>query len=304
MRTDERLSLLQDTVYVTGFRESLRSAQSLKENADTFLDAITAEDIGALPDRSVAESLQRVPGINIGRFEKTTDPDRFSVEGTGVIVRGLPSSFANSELNGRAIFSATGGRELSFNDVSPELLGSVQIFKNVTSDMIEGGISGTVNLETRKPLDTDGLKVAGTIAGNYGDLREEWSPEFSGLISNSWETESGDFGLQFGYATSELESRTDASQVTDPCYRADTLDGPCFRIQTVSSAGIGDPGIDPVSGNPFDATNFPPAGSLVVPKGAGVRTTDLTRDREALSFVGQWESPDQKWLATFRVAKG
>lgn len=279
-----------DTIVVTGFRQSLQSAQDLKENAETFLDAITAEDIGALPDRSVAESLQRVPGVNIGRFEKTTDPDRFSVEGTGVIVRGLP--FVRSELNGRDIFSATGGRVLSFNDVSPELLGRVEVFKNVTADMVEGGIAGTVNLVTRKPLDSNGLQVAGTIAGNYGDLREEWAPEFSGLISNSWDTGGGSFGVQFGYATSELESRTDASQVTDPCYRADTLDAGCFRVQAVGSGGFS-------GGANFDATTFPPAGTVVVPKGAGVRTTDLLRDREATSFVAQWESPDQKWLATF-----
>lgn len=281
---------VQDVVVITGYRQSLQSAQDLKQNAETFVDAITAEDIGALPDRSVAESLQRVPGVNIGRFEKTSDPDRFSVEGTGVIVRGLP--FVRSELNGREIFSATGGRVLSFNDVSPELLGRVEVFKNTTADMVEGGIAGTVNLVTRKPLDSKGLKIAGTIGGNYGDLREEWSPEISGLISNSWETDAGDFGLQFGYASSELESRTDASQVTDPCYRADTLDGPCFRTQAVSSAGF--------SGDAnFDATNFPPDGSVLVPKGAGVRTTDLFREREAQSFVGQWESPDRKWLATF-----
>lgn len=281
---------VQDVVVVTGYRQALQSAQNLKQNADTFVDAITAEDIGALPDRSVAESLQRVPGVNIGRFEKTSDPDRFSVEGTGVIVRGLP--FVRSELNGREIFSATGGRVLSFNDVSPELLGRVEVFKNTTADMVEGGIAGTVNLVTRKPLDSKGLKIAGTIGGNYGDLREEWSPELSGLISNTWETDAGDFGLQFGYASSELESRTDASQVTDPCYRADTLDGPCFRTQAVSSAGF--------SGDAnFDATNFPPDSSVLVPKGAGVRTTDLFREREALSFVGQWESPDRKWLATF-----
>lgn len=281
---------VQDVVVVQGFRRSLQSAQNIKENAETFVDAITAEDIGALPDRSVAESLQRVPGVNIGRFEKTTDPDRFSVEGTGVIVRGLP--FVRSELNGREIFSATGGRVLSFNDVSPELLGRVEVFKNVTADMVEGGIAGTVNLVTRKPLDTDGLKIAGTVGGNYGDLAEEWSPELSGLISNSWDTEAGSFGLQFGYATSELKSRTDASQVTDPCYRANTLDGPCFRTLSVGSGGV--------SGDPmFDETNFPPSGSVLAPKGAGVRTTDLLRDREAMSFVGQYESPDGKWLATF-----
>ena len=125
----------ENVITVTGFRASLQSAQGIKREADTFVDVITAEDIGALPDRSVAEALQRVPGVNIGRFEKTSDPDRFSVEGTGVIVRGLP--FVRSELNGRDIFSANGGTVLSFNDVSPELLGRVEVFKNVTADMVE-----------------------------------------------------------------------------------------------------------------------------------------------------------------------
>ena len=132
----------EDVIVVSGFRASLETAQNIKRDSDTFVDVITAEDIGALPDRSVAEALQRVPGVNIGRFEKTSDPDRFSVEGTGVIVRGLP--FVRTELNGRDIFSATGGTVLSFNDLSPELLGRVEVFKNVTADMIDGGIAGNV----------------------------------------------------------------------------------------------------------------------------------------------------------------
>jgi TonB-dependent receptor len=216
----------ENIIIVSGFRASLESAQNIKRNADTFVDVISAEDIGALPDRSVAEALQRVPGVNIGRFEKTSDPDRFSVEGTGVVIRGLP--FVRSELNGRDIFSATGGTVLSFNDVSPELLGRVEVFKNVTADMIDGGIAGTVNLVTRKPLDSPGLKIAGSIEGNYGDLAKEWSPGFSGIISNTWDTSGGSrLGLQLGYAKSELVSRTDASQLQDPCYRAATLDSSC-----------------------------------------------------------------------------
>ncbi len=279
----------EDAIIVTGFKKSLESAQNIKRDSDTFVDAITAEDIGALPDRSVAETLQRVPGITIGRFEKTTDPDRFSVEGTGVIIRGLP--FGRSELNGRDIFSATGGRELSFNDVSPELLGRVEVFKNVTSDMIEGGPSGTVNLVTRKPLDAKGLKVAGTVGVNYGDLRQKWSPEFSVLASNTFETGAGTFGIQASYAYSELKSRTDASQVADPCYRAPTLDGRCIRPLSVGSGGfVGDPA--------FDASNFPPAGSVLVPKGAGIRTTDLDRTREAFSGVLQYEDPTGDFIAT------
>ncbi|NNC59890.1 MAG: TonB-dependent receptor [Erythrobacter sp.] len=285
----EEAPAAENIITVSGFRASLESAQAIKQNADTFVDAITAEDIGALPDRSVAEALQRVPGVNIGRFEKNSDPDRFSVEGTGVIIRGLP--FVRSELNGRDIFSATGGRVLSFNDVSPELLGRVEVFKNVTADMIDGGIAGTVNLVTRKPLDTKGLKIAGTIEASVGDLAEEWSPGFSALISNTWDTGVGTFGLQFGYANSELVSRTDASQITDPCYRADTLDGPCFRAQSVGSGGFaGDPNFTPA--------DFPPPGTVIAPKGAGVRTTTLERDREAISGAFQFESLDGRFLLT------
>ncbi|QZD96124.1 TonB-dependent receptor [Qipengyuania gelatinilytica] len=283
-----------NVIIVSGFRQSLESAQDFKENADTVVDVITAEDIGALPDRSVAEALQRVPGVNISRFEQRDDPDRFSVEGSNVIIRGLPYTLSN--LNGREVFSANGGRVLQFNDISPELLGRVEVYKNVSADMIDGNISGLVNLVTRKPLDTPGLRVAGTVEANVGDLAEEWSPGFSGLISNTWDSNIGTFGLQFGYAQQELVSRTDASQVTDPCYRADTLDGPCFRIVNVGSGGyFGDPN--------FDETNFPPAGSVVVPKGAGVRTTTLERDRQAYSGVAQWEASDGSALITLEYLR-
>lgn len=277
-------------IIVTGFRAALQGAQDIKRNADTFVDAITAEDIGALPDRSVAEALQRVPGVNIGRFEKPSDPDRFSVEGTGVIIRGL--GYVRSELNGRDIFSANGGTVLSFNEVSPELLGSVLVFKNLTADMVEGGIAGTVNLVTRKPLDRPGFHIAGTLETNVGDLAEEWSPGGSVLVSDTFETGVGTFGLQVGYARSELKSRTDASQVADPCYRPANLTGSCFRVRPVGSGGIS-------GGANFTPDNFPPAGALVVPKGAGVRTTELERDREAFSAVAQYESPNRDFVATF-----
>ena len=277
-----------EEVIVTGIRGSLFSSQAMKENADTFVDGITSADIGALPDRSVAEALQRLPGVNIGRFKKTSDPDRFSVEGADVVIRGLP--YVRSELNGRDVFSANGGTVLSFNDVSPELLGSVLVYKNATADMIEGGIAGTVNLVTRKPLDTDGLRLAGSAEYNYGDIAEEGSPTVSFLGSNNWETAGGRFGLQMGYAQSELNTRSYASQVTDPCYRADTLDSQCIRAAGVDSAGVSEPALGP--------DEFPPAGTVIVPKGAGVRTTGYERNRKAFSLIGQWESNDGRLLVT------
>ena len=284
----------ETVVVVKGFRKALQNAQGLKRTNDTFVDVITAEDIGALPDRSVTEALQRVPGVNISRFEKREDPDRFSVEGTGVIIRGLP--YVRSELNGRDIFSANGGRELSFNDVSSELLGRVEVFKNNTADMIDGGISGTVNLVTRKPFDKKGPRLAGTIESNYGDMAKKWSPGFSVLASNTFETENGTFGLQLAYSQSELLTKTDASQITDPCYRDRSLTAGCIRVRPVGSGGFS-------GGVNYNASNFPPANAAFIPKGAGVRTTDLERVRDAVSLVGQWESNDKTLLATFEYLK-
>jgi hypothetical protein len=80
----------------------------------------------------VTEALQRVPGVSINRFAAGVDPDHFSVEGSGVVVRGL--NFVRSELNGRDTFSANNGRALSFADVPSELMGGVDVFKSPSAD--------------------------------------------------------------------------------------------------------------------------------------------------------------------------
>lgn len=105
------------TVVVTGQRASLENAQKIKQNADEIVDSIVAEDIGKLPDKSVTEVLQRVVGVTIDRTMSRGDPEHYSVEGSGVSIRGL--SYVRSELNGRDSFSANGGRSLNFEDVPP-----------------------------------------------------------------------------------------------------------------------------------------------------------------------------------------
>jgi outer membrane receptor protein involved in Fe transport len=140
-------------IVVTGIRKSLATAQTIKREAATVVDAITASDIGSLPDRSINEALQRVPGVAITRFAAPNDSAHFSVQGSGVTIRGL--NYVRSEFNGRDIFSASSGRGLGFDDVPAELAGSVNVYKNLTADMIEGGIAGTVSVNTRKPFDSD-----------------------------------------------------------------------------------------------------------------------------------------------------
>ena len=196
-----------DAIVVTGFRAALQSAQGRKENADTVIDSITAEDIGALPDRSVTEALQRIPGVTINRFSAGVDPDHFSVEGSGVTIRGL--SYVGSRFNGREAFSAGNGSGLSFADVPSELLAGVDVYKTPSADLVEGGIGGIVNLRTRLPFDQTGLLIAGSAEINYGDFVKKSAPTFSGLISNRWSTGIGEIGILASASYSQLYSQAD-----------------------------------------------------------------------------------------------
>lgn len=202
----EEPALLEEIV-VRGMRSSIETSQDLKRFADTFKDVITASDIGALPDRSVTEALQRVPGVTIERFASSDDPKHYADEGTGVLVRGLDR--VRSEINGRDAFSANPWGGLSYEDFPAELLGSVEVVKNQTADLISGGIAGTVNLVTRKPFDSDDQLLSLTAKGHYGDYREEVTPSFSALFSDSWETSAGRFGFLLAGSHSEYKTRGD-----------------------------------------------------------------------------------------------
>ncbi|MEL6869853.1 MAG: TonB-dependent receptor [Pseudomonadota bacterium] len=257
----EREVTYVDEIVVTGVRGSLMSAQERKRNADVFIDGVSASDIGALPDRSITEVLQRIPGVSISRFAGANDPDHFSVEGSGAVVRGL--NFVRSELNGRDVFSADAGQALGFSNVSPELMQGVEVFKNQSADMVEGGIGGTVNLVTRRPFDREAQALQFSLENNYSDLREEWSPTASALWSNRWDLNSGgEFGALASIAYSELFSRADGTLV------ADWLDRD-------------------------DSGNF-------VPTGAGVRSQDFDRERFGFSGALQWANADDTMEATLQ----
>lgn len=196
-----------EEIQVTGQRASILSAQDIKRDADQIVDSIVASDIGKLPDRSITEALQRVPGVTVTRYDNMGDPEHFAGEGAGVAVRGL--SQVRSELNGRDVFSANGGRSLSFDDVPAELMAGVDTYKSPTAAMIEGGLGGVVNLRTRMPFDNDGQVFSATAKGNYGDQIEEANGEYSALFSDRWETEVGEFGFLINLSTSDLSSRAD-----------------------------------------------------------------------------------------------
>ena len=209
-----------EEVIVSGQRASILSAQDVKRNSNVVVDSIVAEDIGKLPDRSVTEALQRVPGVTVGRYTNN-DAEHPAAEGSGVAVRGL--SQVRAELNGRDVFSAATGRGLSFEDVPAELMYAVDTYKSPSADMIEGGLGGTVNLRTRMPFDADDQQISLSAKANYGDQLEETNGEYSGLYSNRWETEVGEFGILVNASTSDLASRSD--QVYTRPYLPRTING-------------------------------------------------------------------------------
>ena len=248
-----------EEIVTTGVRQSLQSAQDLKQNSAVIVDSVTAEDIGALPDRSVTETLQRVPGVSIHRFRAGRDPDHFSVEGSGLVVRGL--TYVRSEVNGRDSFTANNGRGLSFADVPPELLAGVDVFKSPSANAVEGGISGTVNLRTRKPFDQGENIFAFSAESNYGDFIEKSSPTGSILGSYRWETEAGEFGILGSAVYSNVRSRADRFQISN------------FAERTLYSSGDV---LDTGGGET-------PVGEVYFPRGAVLGSQDFDHERYGYS---------------------
>ncbi|MDN4038523.1 TonB-dependent receptor [Massilia sp. YIM B02443] len=240
-------------VTITGQRAALNSAQNIKRNSDEVVDSIVAEDIGKLPDKSITEVLQRVPGVTIDRTMSRSDPEHFSVEGSGVSIRGL--TWVRSELNGRDSFSSTGGRALNFEDVPPELMAGVDVYKNPSAEQIEGGISGLVNLRTALPFDIKGQRISGSVEATYNELKKKTDPAGSFLYSNRWKTGIGEIGALVNFAKSQSATRTDAFQV------------------------------DPY----FPNANAEPGRTVWLPRGAGYRSVEYDRERTGTYGALQWK---------------
>jgi len=188
------------------------------------------------------------------------------VEGSGLQIRGI--SFVRGELNGRDSFSAKNGRALSFEDIPPELMAGVDVYKNPAADIIEGGIGGTVNLRTRMPFDAGGRVIAISADVSRGDLRKKWEPTASVLFSDRWNTPIGEVGLLVDLTHSKLASRQD----------------------TVS--------VDPF----FVRTDLEPGRTVYVPGGFGYRRLDVDRLRQGQAAALQWR-PNDRWETSFQFLR-
>ncbi|MGW8392631.1 TonB-dependent receptor [Pseudoduganella sp. HUAS MS19] len=211
-------------IVVSGQRAALQSAQKIKQYSDEIVEAVVAEEAGKLPDKSITEVLQRVSGITIDRNRSRGDPEHFSVEGSGISIRGL--TWGSSTLNGREAFSAGWpGRELSWGDVPPELMSAVIVHKNPPANLIEGGVSGQVDLRTALPFDYKNEKFAFSANGNYNELGKQKSPGASALYSKRWDTARGQIGALIDLSFNRTNTQNDTVQMDAFYPRTDIVAG-------------------------------------------------------------------------------
>ncbi|WP_020208153.1 TonB-dependent receptor [Gilvimarinus chinensis] len=181
---------LFEEVVVTGIRGSLESSLDMKRDASSVVDAITAEDIGKFPDKNVAESLARIPGITI---------DRDFGEGQGVTIRGVAPDQNITLLNGQAVGTSNWfvlsnpTRNFNYEILASEMIAGVEVYKSAQADIDEGGLGGTVILRTRKPLDLDANTFHASIEGQYSSNGENFDPAASAMYS--WKNDADSFGV-------------------------------------------------------------------------------------------------------------
>jgi iron complex outermembrane receptor protein len=185
---------------VTGIRESLERAIAIKKSSDDQVDAISADDIGKLPDKNVADALQRIPGVNTtsassgeGGFDEN---DRVSIRGTS-------PSLTQVTIDGHSVSTgdwfildqfSTVGRSVSFTLLPSEIVQSTSVYKTQDAALLEGGVAGAVDIVTRQPLTfKDSLSFQGSLQGVYNSLTKSTKPQVSGLVA--WHNPDETFGV-------------------------------------------------------------------------------------------------------------
>lgn len=207
-----------EVVIVSGIRESLEKSLEVKREADSHVDVITAEDVGKMPDKNVADSLMRVPGVttssasaNEGGFDEN---DRVSMRGTN-------PSLTQTMINGHPVSSGdwfvlnqtgTVGRSVTYTLLPSELVGRVLVHKSAQASDVEGGVAGTVNIQTRKPLDFPKEMNFEVSAGAvYAEQPDKTDPQFSALFN--WKNTDSTFGILVQGFSEERHLRRDGQEL-------------------------------------------------------------------------------------------
>jgi outer membrane receptor for ferrienterochelin and colicin len=288
-----------EEVIVRGIRSSLERSIDIKRDSNQMVEAITADDIGKMPDQNIAESLQRLPGVQI---------DRRDGVGTQVRIRGLNQNI--TLLNGESFFSGMenfqmGESQVQLNNslegVPSELLGGVEVYKTPTASMVEGAMGGIVNLKTRSSLDLKELLFAANIKMDEGAHSKEAETSGFVVLGNNW-------GDTFGAILSlTMDNRVVHNDMVQNFSRENTgvlctesgqwggYDRGCIsELGDFDSDGTDNPGVDDDGDGAVDELrNLAPMGqSYLAPGYFYVTDSEQTRERTGAAVNLQWRPTD------------
>lgn len=170
-----------DAIVVTGIRRSIDRSLDVKRNSPRIVDAISSEDVGKFPDANVAESIQRITGVQI---------DRTRGEGRNVSIRGLPTGFTLVTLNGRtlpnALYDSAATRSFDFSILPTEFVQTLEVYKSSSAELEEGGLSGVVNVRTPRAFDIGRRLLTLSAEGQYESNSAKVSPKLSALFVDTF----------------------------------------------------------------------------------------------------------------------
>lgn len=207
-----------DTVQVIGIRGSMEKSLDTKRDANSRVEVVTAEDVGKLPAHNVADTLQRLPGVNIS--SSSADEGGFD-EADRVSLRGTSPSLTQTLINGHSVGSADWfvlsqggnvGRSVSYTLLPSELVSSVEVHKSSQARLQDGGTTGTVNIITRKPLEfANPITAEASVGVVRSDQAKSNDPQLSGLFN--YRNDEGTFGVMVQAFKQKRELRREAQEL-------------------------------------------------------------------------------------------
>ncbi len=203
------------TIEVTGIRASIERSLNTKRAADTNIEAVSAEDVGKMPDKNIADALSRLPGVNV-QYGGALAMD----EAERVAIRGTSPNLNLVTVNGHALSSgdwhvgdqAGSGRSVGFGLMPSQLIGQTIVYKSSRADITEGGISGSVDILPRKPLSfKKGVSGEVSLGLAHATLAAKTDPQLSGLVA--WKNDSNTFGFLAQAFKEDRHLRRDGQEI-------------------------------------------------------------------------------------------
>ncbi len=254
----------QEELLVTGIQGSLRKNLQIKRESGSILDAMNTEDTGKFPDKNIADSLQRIPGVSV---------DRIWGEGRDIYIRGTDKDINRTLMNGQNVASAywwandNPSRGFNYTILASELISSLRVYKSPQADIDEGSIGGTVIIYTHKPFDIAGNDLRLTLESQYSELPDAIDPQAS--LLGSWQNSEQTLGALISLNWQNTSMRRDGLEAFP--------DNSLYSI-------VDDKG---------EVTN-----DVYVIWGGGSAIFQQTRERNTSNLTLQWE-PNENWQAVF-----